>query len=194
MLVYVFLDLAHQVLVVVSEVDDAGSGCADYIKEDFLLDRGFFLFFLELSREGGHTLCDVDIGAREAIRGEEVGVHVDAVLLCVRRVTGQPPAVVSGSPLWERQAPTESSTLLRALSSSSVFSFLRCNSVKVRWAEPPLAARAVVGPDGTVGAWRLFILNGRPIALQERLLFGGQSGFENTVLSERRRWGRGPVN
>lgn len=28
---------------------------------------------------------------------------------------------------------------------------------------PPLVARAVVGPEGTVGAWRLLILSGRPI-------------------------------
>lgn len=61
--------------------------------------------------------------------------------------------------------PTESSTLLSAVSSASTFSFLRCSSAKVRWAAPPLAALAVVGPEGTVGAWRLFILSGRPIAV-----------------------------
>lgn len=38
-----------------------------------------------------------------------------------------------------------------------MFSFLRCSSVKDRGAAPPLLALAVVGPEGTVGAWRLFI-------------------------------------
>lgn len=52
---------------------------------------------------------------------------------------------------------TESSTLLKAVSSASMFSFLRCSSVKDRWVAPPLVALAVVGPEGTVGAWRLFI-------------------------------------
>lgn len=64
--------------------------------------------------------------------------------------------------------PCESSTLLRALSSSSMFSFLRWSSVNVRCAEPPLAALAVVGPEGMVGAWRLFMLSGRPIAVRWR--------------------------
>lgn len=67
--------------------------------------------------------------------------------------------------LGHLRLPTESSTLLSAVSSASTLSFLRCSSAKVRWAAPPLAALAVVGPEGTVGAWRLFILSGRPIAV-----------------------------
>lgn len=67
--------------------------------------------------------------------------------------------------LGRLRLPTESSTLLSAVSSASTLSFLRCSSAKVRWAAPPLAALAVVGPEGTVGAWRLFILSGRPIAV-----------------------------
>lgn len=49
----VLLDPGHQVLVVVAQVDDAGAGGAD--------------------------LGDVDVGAGEAVRGEEARVHVDAV-------------------------------------------------------------------------------------------------------------------
>lgn len=69
-------------------------------------------------------------------------------------------SVVASSPVH-----TESSTLLKALSSASMFSFLRCSSAKDSCAAPPLEALAVVGPEGTVGAWRLFILRGRPMSV-----------------------------
>lgn len=52
-LVDVLLDPGHEVLVVVAQVDDAGAGGAD--------------------------LGDVDVGAGEAVRGQEARVHVDAV-------------------------------------------------------------------------------------------------------------------
>lgn len=103
--------------------------------------------------------------------GEEARVHVNAVLCVVpRQPAATPPprlhhhAAAGPYPVLH----TESSTLLRAVSSASRFSFLRCSSAKVRWAAPPLVARAVVGPEGTVGAWRLFILSGRPIAVGSR--------------------------
>lgn len=114
-----------------------------------------------------HTLRDIDVGARKAIGGQKACVHVDAVLChgqrhCSPGVKGSSRSVLH----------TESSTLLRALSSASVFSFLCCSSANERCAAPPLVALAVVGPDGTVGAWRLFILSGKPIAVKSRKLLG----------------------
>lgn len=42
----------------------------------------------------GHTLCDIDIGARETIGCEEIGVHVDTVL-CARSATGVRPQILA---------------------------------------------------------------------------------------------------
>jgi hypothetical protein len=97
-----------------------------------------------------HTLCHIDIGAGEAIRSKEAGVHVDAVLrpLVSRRLLADNPV--------EQQ--TESSTPPRALSSPSTMSFLRWSSVMVRCVAFPFATGAVVGPEGTVGACRLPVL------------------------------------
>lgn len=53
---------------------------------------------------------------------------------------------------------TESRTLLRAFSSASRFSFLCCNSVKLRCFAFPFVARAEVGPEGIVGACKPLIL------------------------------------
>lgn len=109
------------------------------------------------------TLSDINIGARKAICGEKAGVHVDAMLYAL--LASEMLTTLLPTPSASVCMHTESSTLLRALSSASILSFLRCSSAKVRWAVPPLVARPVVGPEGTVGAWRLLILSGRPITV-----------------------------
>lgn len=131
------------------------------------VDRGGQLMhidsLLKRSERSWRTLSDIYVGAREAVRSEEASVHVDAVLCGLSALCRFVPVPLLM--LLPCITHTESSTLLRALSSDSMFSFLRCSSAKVRWAVPPLVARAVVGPEGTVGACRLFILSGRPIAV-----------------------------
>lgn len=42
-------------------------------------------------------------------------------------------------------------------------SFFFCNSAKFKRWRWPFFAALVVGPEGTVGAWMLFILSGNPI-------------------------------
>ncbi len=106
-----------------------------------------------------HTLRNVDVCPWEAIRREEARVHADAVL-------GSHVSRRSDT-LGERAARTESRTPLSTFSSASAASFLRWSSRKDRWPALPLALGADVGPDGTVGAWRLLILNGRPITARE---------------------------
>lgn len=59
---------------------------------------------------------------------------------------------------------TESRTPPRADNSASIASFLRCSSANESCFEFPFVAGADVGPDGTVGACKLSILNGRPIS------------------------------
>lgn len=93
-----------------------------------------------------HTLSDVEISAREAIRRQEARVHVDA-MLSPRQQTERTLTSPPSSP-----SPTESSTLPRALSSASTLSLRRWSSGSVRWVARPFAIGWVVGPEGTVGA------------------------------------------
>lgn len=125
-------------------------------------------------------------------------MHVDAVLC--DSASASPPTPRPRVPISSRHVSlahvpalhTESRTLLRAVSSASMFSFLRCSSTKVRCAAPPLEALAVVGPEGTVGAWRLFILNGKPIALGRKLCWCDvASSSRRRCLVEESRLGRG---
>lgn len=54
---------------------------------------------------------------------------------------------------------TESRTLPNAFSSASTLSFLRCSSAKVRCAVRPFTMGWEVGPEGTVGAWMLLMVD-----------------------------------
>lgn len=66
-----------------------------------------------------------------------------------------------------RAKRTVSSTPPSAFSSASTLSFLCWSSAKLRCLAFPFAVAVLVGPEGTVGACRLFILNGKPMLIKE---------------------------
>jgi hypothetical protein len=109
-------------------------------------------------------LRNVNVGSGESVAGEERRVHIYTMLSFSFLRKDE---FLKLAPLpWERTvylALTESSTWLKALSSASMFAFFCCSSDIVRWMDSPFGARAVVGPEGIVGACRLFIFNGNPI-------------------------------
>lgn len=67
-------DARHEGFVVVSEVDYARAGCADWRAGALVLGYGGD------GKGGRRTLRDVKVGAGEAVEGGEGGGHVDPVL------------------------------------------------------------------------------------------------------------------
>jgi hypothetical protein len=69
-----------------------------------------------------------------------------------------------------RQVLTELKIPLRAESSLSIRSFWSISSTIDSFDRSPKPVFAVVGPDGTVGAWMLLLSIGRPI-IQKKSIF-----------------------
>lgn len=63
-----------------------------------------------------------------------------------------------------------------------MFSFLRWSSAKLRCPALPFVTGAEVGPEGTVGAWMLLILRGRPMLVPLAVFSCSQGGEPASIV------------
>jgi hypothetical protein len=121
MLVQELLDDAHQLLVVVPQVDDARPRCPYCLHVPMSVSNISVIVYRRQGRGSRlRTLRHVNVGSRKPVGREKRRVHVDIVLM------GED--VLDSNPIYDSshdQPPTESRTLPSAVSSASMFSFLR---------------------------------------------------------------------